>query len=140
MFYLNGNKSTYIPSICAQEAAFVVDVVAFHKVQFFKSKFTYSNYSGESRQWTFSTQKMCLQVELYSHQKINYSELTDYFINRTVADRRTIRTKVCIWSSVFIVEKEFVIMYYWSVQKWIFWKVLFYIFKEKRLVSTRQGK
>ena len=26
------------------------------------------------------TQKRCLQVELYSHQKINYSELTDYFI------------------------------------------------------------
>ena len=56
------------------------------------------------------TQKGCLRLELYSRQKINYSQLTECFINKTVAACTTVRTEVSIWSSVFIVQKQSVII------------------------------
>jgi len=51
--------------------------------------------------------------------------LTDYFIDRPVADRTTVRTNVCIWSSVFIVKKESVIIVLFKYAEMKFFKSMF---------------
>ena len=55
MFYLNGNKSTYIPFIiCSTHCP---SLLSISLTAIFLKKVTYSDYSGESRQWAFCRHK-----------------------------------------------------------------------------------
>ena len=82
-------------------------------------------------------------MQQFLERKFTYSDYSWFihcFINRTVADRITVRTEVCIWLSVFIVQKESVIIVLLKCTEIKLFNTIIVHFKRQQFVNTKQEK